>query len=227
LQASLTTLLSPFDPLVWDRARALAMFGFDYRLECYTPSPKRRWGYFVLPLLRRGELVGRVDAKAHRKTGEFEVKALYLEDGVQPDDALVRDVAGALRDAADWHGTPDVLIRRTAPVTVAAGAAGGGIVMRALAGVRSGGTHRGERPAAGALLFGRRRLVEGGRVAVGLRFGFLGRVVAFLDDVVMSRPQRLRRSGSCRARVCMVCAPLGPCGARPVGGRAGVTGRCK
>jgi uncharacterized protein len=118
LHASLTTLLSPFDPLVWDRARARAMFGFDYRLECYTPSPKRRWGYFVLPLLRRGELVGRVDAKAHRKTGEFEVKALYLEDGVQPDDALVRDVAGALRDAADWHGTPDVLIRRTAPSTL-------------------------------------------------------------------------------------------------------------
>jgi uncharacterized protein len=45
------------------------MFGFDYRLECYTPAPKRRWGYFVLPLLRRGELVGRLDAKAHRRDG--------------------------------------------------------------------------------------------------------------------------------------------------------------
>jgi uncharacterized protein len=120
LEPSLTTLLSPFDPLVWDRARATAVFGFDYRLECYTPAPKRRYGYYVLPVLRRGELVGRTDAKAHRRDGVFEVKALYLEPGVRVSDGLVADVAGALREAAAWHGTPDVGIRRTQPAGLAA-----------------------------------------------------------------------------------------------------------
>jgi uncharacterized protein len=113
--ASLTTLLSPFDPLVWDRGRARAVFHFDYRLECYTPAPKRRWGYYVLPVLRRGNLVARVDAKAHRREGRFEVKALYLEPSVRPGDALLTDVSRALREAAEWHGTPHVAVARTEP----------------------------------------------------------------------------------------------------------------
>jgi uncharacterized protein len=115
LPVTLTTLLSPFDPLVWDRQRARVVFGFDYRLECYTPAAKRRFGYFVLPLLRRGELAGRADIKAHRRAGIFEVKALYLEAGTVPTAALVTDIAGALREAADWHGTPELQIRRTVP----------------------------------------------------------------------------------------------------------------
>lgn len=110
-----TVLLSPFDPLVWDRDRAAETWGFDYRLECYTPAPKRRYGYFVLPILRRGALVGRLDAKAHRKTGEWEVKALHLEDGVAPDDGLAADLAGALVECAAWHGTPKVVVWRTEP----------------------------------------------------------------------------------------------------------------
>ena len=81
----MTTLLSPFDPVVWDRRRALELFGFDYRIECYTPAPKRRYGYFTLPILHRGALIGRLDPKAHRKDGIFEVKALYIEPGVDPD----------------------------------------------------------------------------------------------------------------------------------------------
>jgi uncharacterized protein YcaQ len=118
VKPTVTTLLSPFDPLVWDRARASAMFGFDYRIECYTPAPKRQYGYYVLPILRRGELVGRLDAKAHRAQGTFEVKALYLEDGVRPSAALANDVAGAISACAAWHRTPNVVIRKTRPATL-------------------------------------------------------------------------------------------------------------
>jgi uncharacterized protein YcaQ len=116
LVARHTTLLSPFDPVVWDRERVAAMFGFDYRLECYVPAPKRKYGYYVLPILRRGQLVGRLDAKAHRAEGVFEVKALYLEPAVRTSDALLRDVSDAIASCAAWHGTPAVQIRKTVPV---------------------------------------------------------------------------------------------------------------
>ncbi len=119
LRATHTTLLSPFDPLVWDRARALAMFDFEYTIECYTPAPKRRYGYFVLPILHRGRLVGRLDAKAHRAVGQFEVKALFLEPGVLPVPSLVQAVAKAIADTARWHGTPEVRLGRTQPATLA------------------------------------------------------------------------------------------------------------
>ncbi len=116
--ATHTALLSPFDPVVWDRERALAMFGFEYRLECYLPAARRRHGYFVLPILRRGALVGRLDAKAHRAERRFEVKALRLEEGVRPSAALLRDLGRALGDCARWHGTPEVELRRTVPASV-------------------------------------------------------------------------------------------------------------
>jgi hypothetical protein len=115
LRPTLTTFLSPFDPLVWDRVRVAEAFGFDYRLECYTPAHKRVFGYFVLPLLRRGQLAGRMDAKAHRARGEFEVKVLHLEPRARPTEALARDTAGALKELAAWHGTPEVRVRRTVP----------------------------------------------------------------------------------------------------------------
>jgi uncharacterized protein YcaQ len=108
LTSSTTALLSPFDPVVWDRKRAQELFDFDYRIECYTPAPKRKYGYFVLPILSRGRLVGRVDAKAHRKEGVFELKALYLEPGVRESKRLATDIVGAVRRCAEWHGTPNV-----------------------------------------------------------------------------------------------------------------------
>ena len=120
LRATHTTLLSPFDPVVWDRLRALDFFGFDYRIECYTPEPKRRYGYFVLPILDRGRLVGRLDAKAHRREETFEVKAVFLEDGIKADAALVEAVAGAIRDCASWHATPRVRVGRSEPREFAA-----------------------------------------------------------------------------------------------------------
>lgn len=115
LRATRTTLLSPFDPVVWDRERVAAMFGFDYRIECYTPAPKRKYGYYVLPILHRGRLVGRLDAKAHRADGVFEIKALYLEDGVTPDATLAAALAGAIGECAHWHATPQVALGRCEP----------------------------------------------------------------------------------------------------------------
>ena len=123
LNPTLTTILSPFDPVVWDRRRALELFGFDYRLECYTPAAKRRYGYFTLPLLRRGALVGRIDAKAHRRSGVFEVKAAFLEPGVRSSEALLRDLAQALLRCARWHGCPQVHVARTEPAELAPGLA--------------------------------------------------------------------------------------------------------
>ncbi len=134
VRATHTTLLSPFDPVAWDRERVRTMFGFDYRLECYVPAPRRKHGYYVLPVLRRGELVGRLDAKAHRAEGTFEVKALYLEPGTRVGEALLRDLARAIASCAGWHGTPDVRIGVTAPAGL----------RRALAGLlRAGAPGRG------------------------------------------------------------------------------------
>ena len=110
LASTVTTLLSPFDPVVWDRKRALALFDFDYAIECYLPAARRKYGYFVLPILYRGRLIGRVDAKAHRAQAVFEVKSLYLEPGVRTSGRLVADVRRALQRCADWHGTPELRI---------------------------------------------------------------------------------------------------------------------
>ncbi len=115
LAPTLTTILSPFDPVVWDRRRAQELFDFDYRLECYTPAEKRVHGYFVLPILRRGALVGRIDAKAHRGNAIFELKTLSLESGVRLSERFLRDVAAAVQRCADWHGCPQVQVTRADP----------------------------------------------------------------------------------------------------------------
>ncbi len=117
LAPSVTTLLSPFDPIVWDRRRAHELFDFDYRLECYTPAPKRRYGYFTLPILRRGALVGRVDAKAHRAAGVFELKMIELEPGVRVSSRFCADIAAAIVRCARWHGCPRVRLIRTVPAS--------------------------------------------------------------------------------------------------------------
>ena len=117
LPARHTTLLSPFDSLIWDRKRTREFFGFDFSLECYLPPARRTYGYFVLPVLHRGALVGRADAKAHRKEGVFEIKGFFLEEGTQPDEELAAAVALALHHCAAWHNTPRVRLGRCQPET--------------------------------------------------------------------------------------------------------------
>ncbi len=119
LEPTVTTLLSPFDPLVRDRVRTEALFNFYYRIEVYTPAPKRQYGYYTLPILHRGALVGRLDPKAHRADGLFEIRAIHLEPGVAVTDTLVTDLTATLQACATWHQTPQVVIRQSNPPDLA------------------------------------------------------------------------------------------------------------
>ncbi len=106
---SKTTLLSPFDPLVWHGTRLLELFDFDFPIEFYFPASKRKYGYYSLPILHNNALVGRLDPKAHRKQGVFEIKALHLEPGIEMDDALAAALRRVLRACARWHATPQIV----------------------------------------------------------------------------------------------------------------------
>jgi uncharacterized protein len=116
LRATHSTLLSPFDPLVWDRERALHTWNFDYRIECYTPEAKRKYGYFTLPMLVNGSLVGRVDAKAHRADSVFELRMVHFEhlaqlNGAMDDQVRLASLVQAIARAARWHGANRIVLR--------------------------------------------------------------------------------------------------------------------
>jgi len=111
LEPTLSSVLSPFDPLIWDRARCRRLFGFDFALECYLPAAKRKYGYFCLPLLARGTFVGRMDARAVRREGRFEVKSVHLAAGVKLE-TVADEIAAAVRRCANWHGAPTVTALR-------------------------------------------------------------------------------------------------------------------
>ncbi len=97
-----TALLSPFDRLVHDRDRTLGLFDFEYILEMYKPAAKRRWGYFALPVLHHDRLVGKLDARADRKTGTFTVNALH--EDVRFTQSMRADVQAEIEALAGWLG---------------------------------------------------------------------------------------------------------------------------
>lgn len=111
IKATHTTLLSPFDPVVWDRRRASELFDFDYRLECYTPEAKRTFGYFSLPILQRGDLVGRIDAKMHRKEKVLELKSCYQEKHVRFTEKKRAELKAAITLFAIWQQANEVKIQ--------------------------------------------------------------------------------------------------------------------
>lgn len=115
LRAERTTFLSPFDSLFWPRDRDEQIWGFRQRLEAYKPAADRIWGYFCLPILHRERLAGRFDPKLERTNGTLRLKALYLEPDIAPEDELIADVAGAMRDFMAWHGATDLVIERSTP----------------------------------------------------------------------------------------------------------------
>jgi uncharacterized protein YcaQ len=94
-------LLSPFDPIVWERERALRMFGFHYRIEIYTPAPKRVFGYYTLPVLIDEAIVGRIDLKSDRQQGVLRVQSAWREGSAA--DGLEPRIAQLVRDAAAWQ----------------------------------------------------------------------------------------------------------------------------
>jgi uncharacterized protein YcaQ len=106
-----TALLCPFDPLIFFRPRVERLWGFHYRIEIYTPAPKRQFGYYVWPFLLDGQLVGRVDLKADRTADVLQVVGAFTEDG-QDRARVARALAAKLSTMAQWLGLGGVAVGR-------------------------------------------------------------------------------------------------------------------
>jgi len=104
-------VLSPFDPLLRNRDRAVRLFDFFYRIEVFVPEPKRQYGYYVFPLLERDRMIGRIDMKAERKTGVLDVKRLWLEKGVRASAGRLAKLDAELQRVGRFAGVDKVVYR--------------------------------------------------------------------------------------------------------------------
>jgi uncharacterized protein YcaQ len=108
-----TTLLSPFDNLICDRARTKLLFDFDYTIEIYTPASKRKFGYYVLPILFGDQLIGRIDPKLDRENNRLIINAIYAERDA-PRDAG-RAIKNTLEEFAKFLGAREIVYSRRVP----------------------------------------------------------------------------------------------------------------
>ncbi|MEN8238030.1 MAG: crosslink repair DNA glycosylase YcaQ family protein, partial [Actinomycetota bacterium] len=104
-----SALLSPFDPVMWNRERAERMFGFRYRIEIYVPKDQRVYGYYVLPFMLDGDVVGRVDLKADRNAGRLLVRSAFIEEGKDAT-AVAAALAAELHSFGDWIGMDEIVV---------------------------------------------------------------------------------------------------------------------
>ncbi len=103
-----TTLICPFDSFLWQRKRAEELLGFKYSIEIYLPAAKRKYGYYVLPILHNGRLVGRLDPKLHRDQSLLEIKALHLEPDFEPTAGFVGELGQAIESLAEFVHAGDI-----------------------------------------------------------------------------------------------------------------------
>lgn len=115
LESAPAKILTPFDNILRERAFAKRIWDFDYKIECYVPPPNRVYGYFVLPILDKNDLAGRLDAKVHRKDGLFEVKALYLENDELRTNAGIERLHKGLVNFANFHKCDTIKVGKVTP----------------------------------------------------------------------------------------------------------------
>ena len=113
VKPELTTILSPFDPLTWRRDRALKLFNFDYKIEIYTPEPKRIYGYYTLPILHKDNLVGRIDLKSDRQNKTLLVQSAWHEKHLTEKEigAASKALAKHLADVKRWQKLERIQIK--------------------------------------------------------------------------------------------------------------------
>jgi uncharacterized protein YcaQ len=110
---SRTTVLSPFDPVCWRRDRIERIFGFEYRIEIYTPEPKRTFGYYTLPILHNRDLVGRIDLKSDRQGGRLLAQASWYESKLNDREvaATAKALSKHLKTVQNWQGLNEIVVQ--------------------------------------------------------------------------------------------------------------------
>ena len=116
-----TTILSPFDPVCWNRDRTSRIFGFDYKIEIYVPEPQRKFGYYSLPVLHNGNLIARLDLKSNRQEKTLKVKSSWAEDS-KLNKFPTTAVAKHLQTVAKWQGLESIEVAQKGNVSLELGA---------------------------------------------------------------------------------------------------------